>query len=99
MRLLHINSSARVERSNSCTPTAYFVEQLGLRLPKAEVDYPESRQVLCRTSPTSSRRPCIRPQPIGQNPCARRSGFRAPLATGCSGLTPWLGLVVRTCLS
>jgi FMN-dependent NADH-azoreductase len=37
--LLHIDSSAHVERSNSCMPTAYFVEQMGLRPPKAEVDY------------------------------------------------------------
>lgn len=39
MRLLHVDSSARFERSNSGMLTAYFVDQLRLKLPELEVDY------------------------------------------------------------
>ncbi len=41
MRLLHIDSRTLIERSSSRMLTAYFVEQLGLQLPKAKVDYPD----------------------------------------------------------
>jgi FMN-dependent NADH-azoreductase len=41
MRLPHVDASTRIERSNSRMLTAYFIEQLRLRLPALKVDYME----------------------------------------------------------